>query len=160
MNRVCLLISVTDYFDIMLLVTHWLTHRPSMVDIWIKTFIAMTSYGLDSVSNHQPRHCLLSRLFGCRSKKTSKLRVTGLCAENSPETGEFPTQRASNAENVSIWWRHHVIPWRWTVADSYWYNNPALVYDKVRKDINPFKRVLLTWLSIYGCARILMTCAW
>ena len=27
---------------------------------------------------------------------------------NSPVTGEFPTQRASNAENVSIWWRHHV----------------------------------------------------
>ena len=24
-------------------------------------------------------------------------------------TGEFPTQRASNAENVSIWWRHHTI---------------------------------------------------
>ena len=23
-------------------------------------------------------------------------------------TGEFPTQMASNAENVSIWWRHHV----------------------------------------------------
>ena len=22
-------------------------------------------------------------------------------------TGELPTQRASNAENVSIWWRHH-----------------------------------------------------
>ena len=39
--------------------------------------------------------------------KTSKLRVTGLCAGNSPETGEFPAQMASNAENVSIWWRHH-----------------------------------------------------
>ena len=26
---------------------------------------------------------------------------------NSPATGEFPSQRASNAENVSIWWRHH-----------------------------------------------------
>ena len=50
---------------------------------------------------------LLNRLFGCRSKKTSKLRVTGLCAGNSPGTGEFPTQMASNAENVSIWWRHH-----------------------------------------------------
>ena len=24
-------------------------------------------------------------------------------------TGEFPAQMASNAENVSIWWRHHVI---------------------------------------------------
>ena len=61
------------------------------------------------VSNHQPHHCLLSRLFGCRSKKTSKLCVTGLCAGNSPETGEFPAQMASNAENVPIWWRHHVI---------------------------------------------------
>ena len=28
---------------------------------------------------------------------------------NSPATGEFPAQMASNAENVSIWWRHHVI---------------------------------------------------
>ena len=63
--------------------------------------------GRDSVSNHQPRECLLSRLIRRRSKKTSKLRATGLCAGNSPETGEFPTQRASNAENVSIWWRHH-----------------------------------------------------
>ena len=42
-----------------------------------------------------------------RSKKTSKLRVTGLCEGNSPVTGEFPAQRASNAENISIWWRHH-----------------------------------------------------
>ena len=24
-----------------------------------------------------------------------------------PVTGEFPAQMASNAENVSIWWRHH-----------------------------------------------------
>ena len=38
----------------------------------------------DSVSNHQPRGCLLNRLFRRRSKKTSKLRVTGLCAGNSP----------------------------------------------------------------------------
>ena len=44
-----------------------------------------------------------------RSKKKSKLRVTGLCAGNSPATGEFPAQMASNAENVYIWWRHHVI---------------------------------------------------
>ena len=67
-----------------------------------------------------------------RSMKTSRLRVTGLCAGNSPVTGEFPAQRDSDvvcysdlqlglyraasrsvkqtnsdAENVSIWWRHH-----------------------------------------------------
>ena len=63
--------------------------------------------GHDSVSNHQPHHCLLNRLFRRRSKKISKLHVTGICVGNSPETGEFPAQMASNAENVSIWWRHH-----------------------------------------------------
>ena len=63
----------------------------------------------DGVSNHQPHGCLLSRLFGCRSKKTSKSRVTGLCAGISPGIGEFPAQMASNAENVSIWWRHHEV---------------------------------------------------
>ena len=59
------------------------------------------------VSDHQPHDCLLNRSFRRRSKKTSKLRVTGLCAGNSPATGELPAQRASNSENVSIWWRLH-----------------------------------------------------
>ena len=63
---------------------------------------------LDGISNHQPYDCLLNRLFTHRSKKTSKLRVTGLCVGNSGVTGDFPAQRASSAENVSIWWRHHV----------------------------------------------------
>ena len=56
----------------------------------------------DSVLNHQLHDCLLNRLFRRRSKKTSKLRVTGLCAGNSPGTGEFPAQMTSDAENVSI----------------------------------------------------------
>ena len=61
----------------------------------------------DGVSNHQPHDCLLNHLFRRRSKKAPKLRVTGLCAGNSPVTGEFPAQMASAAENVSLWWRHH-----------------------------------------------------
>ena len=115
--------------------------------------------GRDGGSNHQPHHCLLNRLFGRWSKKTSKLRITdrcagkgwvlltphfddvitgamasqvtsltivystvysdaakkktpklrvpGICAGNSPGTGVFPAHMASNAEIVSIWWRHH-----------------------------------------------------
>ena len=63
--------------------------------------------GRNGVWNHQPHDCLLNRLLRCRSKKTSKLRVTGLCEGNSPVTGGFPTQRASNGQNVSIWWRLH-----------------------------------------------------
>ena len=55
--------------------------------------------GRDSVSNHQSHECLLL-LFRRRSKKTTKLRVTGLCAGNSQENDEFPAQMASNAEKV------------------------------------------------------------
>ena len=50
---------------------------------------------------------IYSTVYLFLSKKTSKLCVTGLCAGNSPVTGEFPGQRASNAENVSIWLRRH-----------------------------------------------------
>ena len=71
----------------------------------------------DGVANHQHHDSLLYRLFRRISKKTSKLRVTGLCEGNSPVTGEFPAQKASNAENVSIWWCHHNIlhyyPFMW-----------------------------------------------
>ena len=43
--------------------------------------------GADQSKHQTPRHCP--------------------CAGNSPQTDEFPAQMASNAENVSIWWRHH-----------------------------------------------------
>ena len=42
--------------------------------------------------------------FRRRSNKTSKLRVTGLCEGNPPVTGGLPSQRASRAKNISIWW--------------------------------------------------------
>ena len=51
--------------------------------------------GHGDVWNLQPHDCLLNRSFRRRSKKTSKLRVTGLCEGNSPVTGEFPAQRGS-----------------------------------------------------------------
>ena len=64
----------------------------------------------DGISNRQPHDCLLNCLFRRRLKKTSmKLCVTGLCEGNSWVIGQFPTQRASNAENVSIWWHHYEV---------------------------------------------------
>ena len=59
------------------------------------------------VSNHETHKFLLNHLFRRRSKKASRLRVIGFCVGNSPVTGEFPAQMASNAGYVSIWWRHH-----------------------------------------------------
>ena len=88
--------------------------------------------GHDSVSNHQRHHCLLNRLFGCRSKKTSKLRVTGLCVGNPPGTA----QMASNAENVSIWWRHHAMRWRQQSLADFPHTRP----------VRP-KRLLSSWTA-------------
>ena len=73
----------------------WLLHYNDV----IMSALASQITSLDNVySTVYSRH---------RSKKTSKLRVTGLCAGNSPAIGEFPAQRTSNAKNVSIWWSHH-----------------------------------------------------
>ena len=58
----------------------------------------------DSVSNHQPHHCFLNRLFRRRSKKAPR---------HWPLWGEFTAQMASYAENVSIWWRHHAVTTHW-----------------------------------------------
>ena len=56
----------------------------------------------DGVSNHQPHDCLLNRLFRCRSKKTSKLRVTGLCgAIHRCPVNSF-TQRACNVKKCFL----------------------------------------------------------
>ena len=72
--------------------------------------------GRDGVSNHRPHDCLLNRLFRRRSTKIWKLHVTGICAGNSPVTGEFPAQMTSHAENVFIWWRHHGNQWSLVVT--------------------------------------------
>ena len=56
--------------------------RPRMTQFTDKFHWRRNDHG--GVSNHQPRGCLLNRLFRRRWKKTSKLRVTGLCAGNSP----------------------------------------------------------------------------
>ena len=85
----------------------WCQKRVSQAGVTASHTLQWRHNEHDGVSNYQPHHCLLNLLFGRRSKKTSKLRVTGLCVGNSPGTGEFPAQMARNAENVSIWWRHN-----------------------------------------------------
>ena len=124
--------------------------------------------GRDGVSNHQPHHCLLNCLFRSRSKKTSKLRVTGLCAGNSPVTGEFPAQMASNTENVSIWWRHHGRWWYvrmmghlvmvlvlfailafhlWLMMNRFYHVYEADLYDHNKTNCTTFKKYFQWYLN-------------
>ena len=86
--------------------------------IMVKGPLQWSHNGHDSVSNPHPRNYLLNLLFRRRSKKTSTLRVTGICAGNSPRTCGFPTQMGSHVENVSIWWRHHDIISEWLKWDN------------------------------------------
>ena len=65
--------------------------------------------GHDGVSYHQPHHCLLNRLFSADQRKYQSSASLAFCDGNSPVTGEFPAQMASNAENVYIWRRHHAL---------------------------------------------------
>ena len=109
----------------------------SFIVVWCRGVLPLQwrHNGCDGISNHQPHDCLRNCLFRRRSNKTSKFRVTGLCARNSPGTGEFPAQMASNAVNGSIWWRHHayilqnrhLVRWHWfnhtggnPPQDKYW----------------------------------------
>ena len=59
-----------------------------------------------------PLHCLFNRLFMRRSADQRKHRSSASLAFvriiHQWPAGEFPTQMVVNAENVFIWWRHHV----------------------------------------------------
>ena len=89
------------------LLKHWSNESPPNNTFWSP--LQWCHNGHNGFSNHQPHNCLLNCLFRCKSKKTSKLCVAGLCGGNWPVTGEFPAQMASNTENVSIWWHPHAL---------------------------------------------------
>ena len=104
------------------------------------------------VPNHQPNDCLLDHLFGGRSKKTLNIRFTGLCVGNSPVTGEFPAQMASNVENVSIWWRHHG-------KHSYLYGN--VQYNEISYTYeNVYYERKVLFISVYSSWRTVSTIRW
>ena len=92
----------------------------------------------DGVTVHRHLYCLLNRSFRCRSKKTPKLR---LCEGNSSVIGEFHAQRASNAENVSIWWRHHDI-----VRDG----DPARTFTVIFSQNQSSEPVFNIWIRVMG----------
>ena len=78
----------------------------------------------DRVSNHRRFDCLLNCLFKRGSKKTSKLSVTGFCKGNPLVTGEFPSQRAIDAEKCFHLMTSSYITWNgaepcWPVNGSY-----------------------------------------
>ena len=104
--------------------------------VWSNKFAFFQNYLLNSlhwrhndhsgVSNHQPRGCLLNRLFRRRSKETSKLRVTGLCVGNSPGPVNSPHKGPVTRK---------MLPFDDVIMDNEngWYSPPrGLSYDRIR----------------------------
>ena len=82
-------------------------HMDTSISVGMLNSLTVIHNEWDGISDHQRLDCLLNHLFRRRSKKTSKCHVIGHCEGNSQVTSEFPSQRASNAENVSNWWLPH-----------------------------------------------------
>ena len=72
------------------------------------------------VSNHQPHDCLLNRLFRRRSKKTSKLRVTGLCVGIPRTNGQPVTRKMFPFDDVIMLFMHWItICYHLTISCSF-----------------------------------------
>ena len=116
----------------------------------------------DGVSNHQLHGCLFDRSFRRKSKKTSKLRVTGLCVVNSPHKGP-------NAENVYIWWRRHDTNKRPRNAIYCRYNtvqyNTLLSYPSCKIDMLGLEELFLNIVNLHTHGQMqeqhcLIICLW
>ena len=130
---------------------------------WIKP-LQWRHNGLDGVSNHQPHHCLLSRLFRGRSMKTSKFRVTGLCAGNSPGTGEFlhkwpVTRKMFPFDDVIMQWQckywtlHFFLCWRQCISILLFIPRPDSSYERTNSICTKMASLQgwldISWLSYY-----------
>ena len=71
----------------------------------LKLILQLRHNGRDGVLNHRRRYCLLNRLFRHRSKKYQS--AVSLAIVRGIHRWPVDIKKASNAENVSIWWRHH-----------------------------------------------------
>ena len=122
---------------------------------------------LEGVSNHQPYHCLISRLLGRRSKKTSKLHVTGLVRGiyrgpvNSPH--KWPvTWKMFPFDDIIMcchWWHRRIVhitrnplgytEWMWSIRDEY----KLLILAKQTKDASMFHELHCTshlyWITVF-----------
>ena len=79
----------------------------------ISTHLIINVHYNDVIMNVMASQFPAARLFiqafvQAHIKANIKAQVHWPLCGNTPVTGEYPTQRTSNAENISVWWRQHV----------------------------------------------------
>ena len=129
--------------------------------IWIEFIITVTSQLAGWNLKSPASRVFTQTLVQAQIKEKSKLGVTGLCEANSPGAGEFPAQRASNAENVPISWRHHdpkISAWDYTHSsrgptDKGYYRDfdrKTTVMERYKCQI-VWQEIAMTWLLLGRC---------
>ena len=104
--------------------------------------------GHDSVSNHQPHGCLLNRLFRRRSKRKSKLRVTGLCVGihrgpvNSPHKWPVTWKMFPFDDIIMGCWQANI----WTNFDWSSYGKSLVTFQEANKWKCPIEKIYAKYL--------------
>ena len=71
--------------------------------------MSITSPNITRIISYLYKTHILTKYSRKHSIARQKAVLLVFCEGNSPMTGGFPSQRANNEENVSIWWRHHCL---------------------------------------------------
>ena len=89
----------------------WLVIGDGMILMWHHCIVPRNLYSdiIMSVLVSEITGVSMDLCFKAQIKENIKIHVTGLCEANTPVTGGFSSQRASNVKNVSIWWCHHEV---------------------------------------------------
>ena len=105
----------------------------------------------DCVSNLPASRSFIEPFIQMQIKENTK------APHHWPLCGEFPTQRASNAETVSIWWRHHETTIKhnkaWTFSTAIY--NPSLVDASISSDYEIWLgRLASVSIDFGGCLQL------
>ena len=139
---------MTNIYDSGLGHHYWLTFG----DVWIKS-LHWRHNDHGGISNHQPHGCLLNRLFRRRSKKTSKLRVTGLCAGNSPGPVNSPHKGLATQKMVLF---DDIIMYKTIISRKSIWKRVCKIYRPLCSSLNVLvDKTLLIWNLAVTLAAIL-----
>ena len=114
----------------------------------------------DGVSNHRRLDCLLNRFFRRRSRKTSKFHVTGLCAGNSPVTGNSrhkgPVTRKMFPFDDVTWQMH---PTSGAILTIFFKVTLEIMLSFYKAFMNQYEACFIVSFSVlYGHAEITIQC--
>ena len=102
----------SDNFDMTEIVFDWdfavLVQVSDILPVFFRERASLARPALNRVKSSLTKMCFYFFHHFCWRFAALSWSWTHVLWGETPVTGEFPAQMASNAEHVSIWWHHHV----------------------------------------------------